>query len=344
MQCKECSFTKKTVTGLKMHIKLNHLQVGKMQCRHCIFTANLKVSINGHYRNKHPETIVQEGGVDKLDYLERSTEAQTFSQEYWKHDWGIPTMEERRGWLEAGRGSGKPKQEDKEWEVKGRKKPGPKKGTKRKPKAGPDHVEPDPKELRMMDQSSNSNSLDLTDTIIEAEPSKALAPHGDQSPFEGHMTFMCGQCPKRSQQLERIRQHGLAEHGAEGWRELSRDQVVGVITSDQYQDLSGGSADYKCFYCQVTGDVKKLEVHSGMAHAEQVLRVVRFQAQRVTGYLECQLCGHLSPGFEKHLQKTHFHEEHPLENDVNCSKYMSKSKTAGSDALSSSQQAFKVRL
>ena len=50
MSCKECGFSKKTVTGMKMHIKLNHLQVGKFQCRHCVFSANLTNSIQGHYR------------------------------------------------------------------------------------------------------------------------------------------------------------------------------------------------------------------------------------------------------------------------------------------------------
>ena len=54
-----------------------------------------------------------------------------------------------------------------------------------------------------------------------------------------------------------------------------------------------------------------------------------------------QVCGYLSPGFEKYLQKAHFHEEHPLEDEVNCSKYMYKMK-AGTEAFSSNQQAFKV--
>ena len=72
-----------------------------------------------------------------------------------------------------------------------------------------------------------------------------------------------------------------------------------------------------------------------------MFRVVKFQGKGVTGYLECQVCGYLSPGFEKYLQKAHFHEEHPLENEVNCSKYMNKIKT-GAEAFNNSQQAFKV--
>ena len=44
------------------------------------------------------------------------------------------------------------------------------------------------------------------------------------------------------------------------------------------------------------------------------------------GYLECQLCGHLTSGFERSCQRVHFHEEHPLETEVMASKYVSKKK------------------
>merc|ERR1719419_1026102 len=82
-----------------------------------------------------------------------------------------------------------------------------------------------------------------------------------------------------------------------------------------------------------------LRDHNDQVHHD-VFRVVKFQGRGVTGYLECQVCGYLSPGFEKYLQKAHFHEEHPLENEVNCSKYMNKIKS-GPEAFSSAQQAFK---
>ena len=64
--------------------------------------------------------------------------------------------------------------------------------------------------------------------------------------------------------------------------------------------------------------------HNREQHGEDRFRVVKFQGKGVTGYLECQVCGYLSPGFEKYFQKHHFHEEHPLENEVICSKYMNK--------------------
>ena len=345
MQCKECGFSKKTVTGLKMHIKLNHLQVGKMQCRHCVFTANLKVSIYGHYRNKHPETITFEDGQEKIDYEERSTEAQTFSQDYWKQEWFIPTMEERRSTLERTRGAGKARVEGKE-EKKKKGKPGPKKGSKRKPRVSQGGgEEPGNKEAKISSSSSRSSNSSRTDLEPAALPSNSASTiQVEQSPFEGRLSYMCAQCPKRTQRLDRMRQHVIEVHGEEGkgWQELSRDQVVNIITSDQYQDLSGSSADFKCFYCQHSGDVLTLKGHTSEIHPGQILRVVRFQAQRVTGYMECQLCGYLSPGFEKHLQNTHFHEEHPLESEVTCSKYMSKTKATGTEAFSNSQQAFKV--
>ena len=349
MQCKECGFSKKTVTGLKMHIKLNHLQVGKMQCRHCVFTANLKVSIYGHYRNKHPETITLEDGQEKIDYEERSSEAQTFSQDYWRQEWGIPTIEERRSALERSRSGGKARPEEKELlgEKKKKGKPGPKKGSKRKPRVSQGGGEESGSKELKMSTSSNLNSrissrTDQDHLTLPGNPTPTI--QVEQSPFEGQLSYMCTQCPKRTQRLDRMRQHVIEVHGEEGkgWQELSRDQVVSIITSDQYQDLSGGSADFKCFYCQHSGDVLTLKSHTSESHPGQVLRVVRFQAQRVTGYMECQLCGYLSPGFEKHLQNTHFHEEHPLESDVTCSKYMSKTKATGPEAFSSSQQAFKV--
>ena len=93
---------------------------------------------------------------------------------------------------------------------------------------------------------------------------------------------------------------------------------------------------------QEVGSISKLYDHSQQQHGG-VFRVVKFQGKGVTGYLECQVCGYLSPGFEKYLQKAHFHEEHPLENEVNCSKYMNKIKT-GAEAFNNSQQAFKVEI
>ena len=97
ISCRECGFSKKTVTGMKMHIKLNHLGVGKFQCRKCVFSANLTNSIQGHLRNKHPESVTtNDQGQEVFDYAEKVSSAQNFSEEFWKNEWGIPTVMERK--------------------------------------------------------------------------------------------------------------------------------------------------------------------------------------------------------------------------------------------------------
>ena len=86
---------------------------------------------------------------------------------------------------------------------------------------------------------------------------------------------------------------------------------MNLITSDQVS--GGGSSEYKCFYCHELGDIVQLKTHTETQHEGQGLKVIRFQSRGVSGYLECQICGYLSPGFEKSKQKAHFHDEHPLE-------------------------------
>ena len=180
--------------------------------------------------------------------------------------------------------------------------------------------------------------------LREAESSKApvsTLSAVEVSPFESVKSFMCSYCPKRSQNFERIKRHHAECHADKSleFQELTRDQVVNIITSDQY--AATGDNQFKCFYCQEIGTISELQEHTDLMHQHQVLRVVRFQSKGVTGYLECQLCGYLSPGFEKYLQKAHFHEEHPLVSEVNCSKYMNKVR-GNMETFSGSQQTFKV--
>ena len=99
MKCKECGLSKKTVKGLKMHIKLLHLRTGKFLCQKCPFSANMLNSINTHYKIKHPE-------IESPDFEERQDEAKTFSHEFWKADWNIPTLQERKAMV-AGRKANK---------------------------------------------------------------------------------------------------------------------------------------------------------------------------------------------------------------------------------------------
>ena len=293
MVCKECGFHKKTVTGMKMHIKLNHLQVGKFQCRHCVFTANLTNSIQGHYRNKHPEHVGRDDeGQEVFDYAEKVASAQNFGELFWKDNWDIPTLKERKLELNQEQKKKKRKLDDSTEESPPlKKKPGAKRGRKRK-----SDVQSRPS------SSMNDDSESVKSTSTSAP--ELVAGAASQSPFESVKTFMCGYCPKRSQNLERIKRHLADAHGDKTleWQELTRDQVVSIITSDQ----CAGSADneYRCFYCQVSdhchqniillysvqemGNINKLMEHSEQCHGDK-FRVVKFQGKGVTGYLECQV-------------------------------------------------------
>ena len=339
--CRECGTSKKTVTGMKMHIKLNHLQVGKFQCQHCVFSANLTNSIQGHYRNKHPEYVSIVDGRETFDYAEKTRNAQNFGEQFWKDNWDLPTVEERKRLLKEI--SSKRKSSD-DSDVTPKKPKGAKRGRKRKseiiPEQKSEYVTPSEDFLDDFD----ANILRAEKVLREAESSKApvsTLSAVEVSPFESVKSFMCSYCPKRSQNLERIKRHHAECHADKSleFQELTRDQVVNIITSDQY--AATGDKDYKCFYCQEIGSIRELQEHNDKLHHSGVFRVVRFQSKGVTGYLECQVCGYLSPGFEKYFQKAHFHEEHPLENEVNCSKYMNKVK-GNVESFSGSQQTFKV--
>jgi hypothetical protein len=43
-------------------------------------------SVFTHYKIQHPE-------AENADYVERSTEGHNFSQDFWKEEWGIPTVQ-----------------------------------------------------------------------------------------------------------------------------------------------------------------------------------------------------------------------------------------------------------
>ena len=188
---------------------------------------------------------------------------------------------------------------------------------------------------------TNQHILKDSETSKPAAASTSSLSAVEISPFESVKSFMCGHCPKRSQNLERIKRHHAESHAEKSleFQELTRDQVVNIITSDQY--AATGDNQFKCFYCQEIGTISELQEHTAQQHHQEVLRVVRFQSKGVTGYLECQVCGYLSPGFEKYLQKAHFHEEHHLLGEVNCSKYINRVR-ANIETFSGSQQTFKV--
>merc|ERR1719210_669449 len=104
-------------------------------------------------------------------------------------------------------------------------------------------------------------------------------------------------------------------------------------------------ADYICYYCDdVVGTIYELKAHFLTEHDDNSthdrLKVKKLQMDSnkkvVNGYLECQVCGYLSGGFDRSKQRVHFHEEHPLEESVNCSKYVLKQKSLSS-SLSEAQ-------
>ena len=97
MKCKDCGLQKKTIKGLKMHIKLLHLRTGKFLCKRCPFSANMMNSITTHYKIKHPEA------ADQPDFEERSDDKMNFSHEFWKEEWNIPTLAERKAMVMSGK-------------------------------------------------------------------------------------------------------------------------------------------------------------------------------------------------------------------------------------------------
>ena len=113
-------------------------------------------------------------------------------------------------------------------------------------------------------------------------------------------------------------------------------------------------ASFICYYCDdVIGTIFDIKHHFSAEHTEaaaaseaeidSLFKVKRVQDGKkpVTGYLECQICGYLSPGFDRSKQRVHFHDEHPLEQSINCSKYVSKVKaTANVASVKSTEFVF----
>ena len=401
MKCKDCGLQKKTIKGLKMHIKLLHLRTGKFLCKRCPFSANMMNSITTHYKIKHPEA------ADQPDFEERSDDKMIFSHEFWKESWNIPTLAERKAMVMSGKrdlneiedledvlikvkkGGGKrkavssPSSTNKKSLKIGNKK-AKKRGAKRK------YVPDDPPEdlLEMSTSSSSvlvsshditrsgSESHNSTETAFKRSASltssSGSAAAGVEkplnvmeiSPFEQVPTYKCQYCSKRTNILEKMETHLKIEHanrnttsnnpesgnGSEvaGYKKLTRDQVVDMLTLNLTATNSEGVAQFICYYCEdVVGSIHDLKTHftnehftenknnqaattgSGSdANAFKVKRVTESK-KTIPGYLECQLCGYLTPGFDRSKQRIHFHDEHPMAPNINCSKYTLRVKTTG---------------
>ena len=70
----------------------------RFRCRRCEFSANILNSLHTHYKIKHPEA-----DQDQPDFEERpdDDEGKVFSHEFWKAQWGIPTLAERKAAVAA---------------------------------------------------------------------------------------------------------------------------------------------------------------------------------------------------------------------------------------------------
>ena len=329
MKCKECGLQKKTIKGLKMHIKLLHLRTGKFLCRRCQFSANMMNSINTHYKIKHPE-------AEKPDFEERGDEKLNFSHEFWKEEWNIPTLAERKALVKA-RNNDENQSENNPINPKKRKgrplggkgKKAKKKGVKRK-LSDLEVIE----EIPVVQPTARSNEEILSPEALP-KPMETEKPLNvmEISPFERVPTYKCQYCSKRSNILEKMDTHLKVDHANiklseenQGYKILTRDQVVDMLTLN----LASRTGDFICYFCDdVVGSINEVKTHFEAEHDKNdTFKVKRAQDGKkpITGYLECQLCGYLSPGLDRSKQRVHFHDEHPLETSINCSKYVSKVK------------------
>ena len=330
MKCKECGLQKKTIKGLKMHIKLLHLRTGKFLCRRCQFSANMMNSINTHYKIKHPE-------AEKPDFEERGDEKLNFSHEFWKEEWDIPTLAERKALVKA-RNNDENQSENNPINPKKRKgrplggkgKKAKKKGVKRK-LSDLEVIE----EIPVVQPTARSNEEILSPEALPKPMETVEKPLNvmEISPFERVPTYKCQYCSKRSNILEKMDTHLKVDHANiklseenQGYKILTRDQVVDMLTLN----LASRTGDFICYFCDdVVGSINEVKTHFEAEHDKNdTFKVKRAQDGKkpITGYLECQLCGYLSPGLDRSKQRVHFHDEHPLETSINCSKYVSKVK------------------
>ena len=355
MKCKECGLQKKTIKGLKMHIKLLHLRTGKFLCKRCQFSANMVNSINTHYKIKHPEA------AEDPDFEERSDGKMVFSHDFWKDNWGIPTLAERKAMVHSGKRDLNEIDDIDEvmFEVtnsKKRKAPVGRKGQNKKMKKR------GVKRKKEVAEAGDDDGLEGLPTIQKTFNIKIDAKKGDLdlgkeakalgvekplnvmeiSPFEQVPTYKCQYCSKRTNILERVEIHMKIEHPNKspddiGYKTLTRDQVVDLLTLNLTSKTSEG-AQFICYFCEdVVGNIYELKTHFANEHnqgaitdndnAFKVKRVIDSK-KTIPGYLECQICGYLSPGFDRSKQRMHFHDEHPMEQTINCSKYVLRSKAA----------------
>lgn len=174
-------------------------------------------------------------------------------------------------------------------------------------------------------------------TLITEVQSLADKPLGimEISPFESVITYKCQLCSKRSNCFEKLETHLKVEHGKatieqHHYKTMTRDQVVDMLTLNLSSNANENFG-FICYHCDdVIGTIHDIKNHFNAEHPDSIFKVKRAQElskKPINGYLECQICGYLSPGFDRSKQRVHFHDEHPLEQTINCSKYVSKVKS-----------------
>ena len=81
-----------------IHLLIECTPQCRFRCRRCEFSANILNSLHTHYKIKHPEA-----DQERPDFEERADddEAKVFSHDFWKEEWGVPTLAERKAIVAA---------------------------------------------------------------------------------------------------------------------------------------------------------------------------------------------------------------------------------------------------
>ena len=80
-----------------------------------------------------------------------------------------------------------------------------------------------------------------------------------------------------------MERHTASEHAGRSaeqqqqpaYKQLTRDQVVDLMTAAAASSGHAAAADFKCFYCEdgVVGDIRALKAHFDAAHAAETFKV-----------------------------------------------------------------------
>jgi hypothetical protein len=124
------------------------------------------------------------------------------------------------------------------------------------------------------------------------------------SPFERNLTYKCSSCSKRTNCLEKMETHIKLEHpnriivldsdnpGSKpdnaGYKTMTRDQVIDMITLNANSSNKGG---FICYFCEdVVGNIEDIKNHFTVEHdASEAFKVKRVKVIFVNVYPKAQL-------------------------------------------------------